>query len=360
MEGKQFRKAIKLYRHRKYSKVIQILEPQVFRFRESFTFFCLLGMSCLHVGDIGGAYSYLNRAHDLNDKDIDTLLGLAVVYLRKQDTQKALSTWFMVLDIDPNNKTAQKGLNFLKKYSESEDPQFLYENSGLQKIMPSFKFTRRSYIETVVVLLLVAAIAGGLFLTYNRLKSNNYIPSREGVEVLDLRGSVTADNKIDEKYRLTEKELKTLLREIKEDFNNFNDNRARYRINRILLSNADEKIKKQALVLAGYLQDTTFANIKTNFKYKDVLKEPLLYENCFVKWKGRVSNLSVSDEAITFDLLVGYENGKVLEGIVPVVLRFGVKIDTALPIEVLGKIVFKEDKLILEGTSIHQFVKDIK
>ncbi len=357
MEGKQFRKAIKLYRHRKYTKVIQILEPQVFRFRESFTFFYLLGMSCLHVGDIGGAYSYLNRAHDLNDRDVNTLLGLAVVYLRKQDTQKALSTWFMVLDIDPGNKTAQRGLNFLKKYSETEDPHFLYENTGLQKIMPSFKFARRSYLKTAVILLLIAGIAGGMFLTYSRLMTEKDVPSREGSDVLELKGNVSSDSKVDEKYRLTEKELKNLLKGIKESFNNFNDNNARYMINRILLSNADEKIKKQAIVLEGYLQDSTFANIKTDFKYRDVLKDPLLYENCFVRWKGRVSNLSVTEEAITFDLLVGYEDGKVLEGIVPVVLRFGVKIDTALPIEVLGKIVFKDNKLVLEGTSIHQFVK---
>ncbi len=358
MEGKQFRKAVKLYRHRKYTKVIQILEPQVFRFRESFTFFYLLGMSCLHVGDIGGAYSYLNRAHDLNEKEVNTLLGLAVVYLRKHDTQKALSTWFLVLDVDPGNKTAQRGLNFLKKYSETEDLHLLYDDPKLQKIMPSFKFIQHSFRKVLVFLIIAAVVGGALYVTYSKLLIKKEVSVRKGVEILELNASVKANSKVDEKYRLTEKELKKLLADIRDNFNHFEDNSARLKINKILLSNADIKIKNQVKLLRGYLEDPSFATLKTNYSYRDFLKEPLLYENCYVIWKGMVSNLVVTENSITFDLLVGYENGKILDGIVPVILDFGVKIDTALPVEVLGKITFKNSKLFLQGISIHQFVKD--
>ncbi len=358
MEGKQFRKAVKLYQHRKYTKVIQILEPQVFRFRESFTFFYLLGMSCLHVGDIGGAYSYLNRAHDLNEKDVNTLLGLAVVYLRKQDTQKALSTWFLVLDIDPGNKTAQRGLNFLKKFSENEDPHTLYDTGKLQKIMPSFKFVQHSVRNFLIVLVIASIVSGALYVTYSKLLVKKEVIVRKGVEILELNASVKDNSSVDEKYRLTEKELEKLLVGIRDNFNHFEDNSARLKINQILLSNADIKIKNQVKLLGGYLKEPSFATLKTNYSYQDFLKDPLLYENCYVIWKGRVSNLIVTEESITFDLLVGYESGKILDGIVPVILNFGVKIDTALPVEVLGKITFKDSKLFLQGVSIHQFVKD--
>lgn len=359
MEGKQFKKAIKLYRRKKYTGVIQILEPQVFRFRESFTFFHLLGMSCLHVGDIGGAFSYLNRAHDLNPKDINTLLGLAVVYLRKQDTQKALSTWFMVLDIDPNNKTAQKGLKFLKKYADTEDLQTLQDTSKLVRIMPSVKFKHFNLLSPLIgVIILTIFVSAGLYL-YRTGFLENKGPQREGIENFNISGRPDIDQ-VDAAYQLSEKDLKHLLIEIKDDFNHFNDNHARLLINKILLSNADEKVKKQMTVLKGYLKEPTFSTLNTDFSYREVLKEPLLYEDCFVNWRGSVSNLVITEDSISFDLLVGYENGKILEGIVPVILDFAVKVDPSLPVEVLGKIVFSDDKLYLKGISIHQFIKDIK
>ena len=90
MGGKDFSKAQKLYRTKKYSHVIRFLEPQVFRYRENFKFYHLLGMSCLRTGDFGGAFSYLRRGIDLNHGDIETLLGLAVIHLKRRETAEAI------------------------------------------------------------------------------------------------------------------------------------------------------------------------------------------------------------------------------------------------------------------------------
>ncbi len=353
MGGNQFRKAKKLYNHKKYSRVIQMLEPQVFRFRESFTFFYLLGMACLLTGDVGGAYSYLSRARDLNPEDINTLLGLAVIFLKKQDTQKALSTWFLVLDKDPKNKTAQRGLKLLRKYTDASDLVELIESGKIEKIIPTPSIAGRIVKKAMLMLLVCAGAAAIGFGIYTYAPFHSRLPQRKGVKVLNIQSFTVTDTQV--KYSFTKKELKNEILRIKKFFNNFDDNRAMREINRIILSNADLSIKKQVLVLKEYLHAPTFSTLKTAYTYQDVIKEPLLYKNCYVKWKGRVSNLIVTKKDISFDLLVGYEKEKVLEGIVPVTLYFPVKIDPALAIEVLGKIEIVDSKIHLTGISIHQF-----
>ncbi len=126
-------------------------------------------------------------------------------------------------------------------------------------------------------------------------------------------------------------------------------------INRVLLSNADSAVKKEVLLLKGYLKPPTFSTLTTSYSYAEVVKQPLLYESCYVRWKGRVSNLVTTKTYIGFDLLVGYEKGTILQGIVPVKLNFPVKIDPSLAIEVLGRIHISQKKILLTGVSIHQF-----
>ena len=79
MRSKTLKKATKLFKAGKYSKVLLLLESQVFRYRQSFDFFYLLGISCLRSSDYGGGYSYLQRAINIKPDDINTLAGLAVV-----------------------------------------------------------------------------------------------------------------------------------------------------------------------------------------------------------------------------------------------------------------------------------------
>ena len=62
---------------RKFKAVVGILEPQVFKFRSSFQYYYLLGVSCLYSADINGADSYLNRASQLKGDDVNCLLALA-------------------------------------------------------------------------------------------------------------------------------------------------------------------------------------------------------------------------------------------------------------------------------------------
>ncbi len=73
-----------------------------------------------------------------------------------------------------------------------------------------------------------------------------------------------------------------------------------------------------------------------------------------MSWRGKIANLKVGKSAITFDLLVGYDKEKELEGIVPVTLGFAADLANGGGIEVLGQIAYAAGKLGLNAISIHK------
>lgn len=331
-----------------------MLEPQVFRYRQNFNFFYYLGMSCLNTSDYGGGYSYLKRAIDIKPDDINTLAGLAIVHLKRQENSEALQHWFQILDLEPENRLARKGLEILKKYSRQEDLIEYIESGKIINLLPQ---TNR--VHPVIKVIFISFIAL-LLITVSSLSIYNYFIKQEirrpeiaSVE-LNRFGSVI-DDEVHSNYQFSDKEIRKLFETIRRFFDNYQDNLAMREINRLLLSNADNSTKEKVLLLASYITVPGFTTLKTNYTYQDFIKDPKLYENCYVNWKGRLSNLYISEEIISFDFLVGYDDEKVLEGIIPVILDFGARIDSSFPIEVLGKIVTTSDGIVIEAVSVHQY-----
>src|SRR6056297_2320936 len=121
MGGNDLKKAEKLFRRGKYTQVLQLLEAQIFRYRQVYQFYHILGMSCLHTGDYSGASSFLQRALSIRPGSVNTLLGLGVVHLKQQKTSEALKDWFEVIDQDPKNKYAKRGLSAVRKLSDPDE-----------------------------------------------------------------------------------------------------------------------------------------------------------------------------------------------------------------------------------------------
>ena len=130
MKTKGLKKADRLFASGRYSDVIHLLEPQVYMYREHPRFYYLLGMSCLQVGDFGGAYSYLSRSGQLAPDDVDSLLGLAAVHLRRNETQDALRLWLDVLDVDPRNPQARRGLAALRGAETQAEARSSFEKAA--------------------------------------------------------------------------------------------------------------------------------------------------------------------------------------------------------------------------------------
>jgi tetratricopeptide (TPR) repeat protein len=355
MNGKSLKKIIRLFRRKKYTEVIRHLEPQVYRYRESFKYYYLLGISCLYTGDYGGSYSYLKRGAQLNPDDTDTILGLAAIHLKRLEIEDSLRLWLSIIDIHPNNRKAKQGLVLLKKKGEDDYLNSFVESNKLYKLFPSPGIHIPFWIFAVILI-----VGAGAILFFNRDLLQNISFSRSQISRPGVEYVVTRDNEnIIEysgnfEYILTENEIYKSIEKIKKLFNNFDDNLAIVEINRILLSNASQSIKERLLMLLDYVAEPNFTNFKNNFLYIDVLKEPGIYNGCYVIWRGKITNLNITEEYITFDFLVGYEKEKVLEGIVPVYLEFAANMEPSFSFEILAQIQTTGDEITLRGISVHQ------
>ena len=356
MGGNDFTKAQKLFRKKKYSDVIRLLEPQVFKFRENFKFYHFLGLSCLHTGDTGGAYSYLRRGIDLNHGDIDTLLGLAVVHLKRHETAEAIRIWFQVIDKDPSNQYASRGLKIVQKIDDTIELTSLTEGGKLKKLIPVRRNILRSFKYLIIILFAIAVIMS-IPLLINRIQETRVVARPEINAVVIEDENFVLNYSGEFKFILTEKEIIETFDRAKQYFQEYKDNLALRELNRLFYSNSSNSVKEKAEVLKGYIKTPTFTTMKDSFTLTEVRLEPQLYNNCYVKWKGRASNIVITEDIIRFDFLVGSDI-KYIEGIIPAQMNFAAKLDHNNLIEVIAEIMIIDESIEIIIHAIHNLGPD--
>lgn len=356
MKG-DLKKAAKLYRRSKFTQVIRLLEPQIFRYRQNYDFFYLAGMSCLNTGDLGGASTYLQRGLGLKPNDSKANLGLAMVFLKRQDIQEAIRCYLEILDSDPGNKIAARSLALLQKNASPEQVHDLIESGRLERLLPDYRRRRAPVFITAASLLILAA-AVFLFFKYAGVVGDKQALRNPSVEMMSLDDiSAVVDFSGEYRYVLTEKEIEKTFSAVKDHFSRFRDNLCRKEINRLLGSNASLAVKEQARTIAGYIPVPNFTTITDPFDYDSVAADPFLHSDTYINWAGKLSNLVIGDDLITFDLLVGYEKNQLLLGIVPVELDFAVSLSDGDAVEVLGRIKLTDtEDFFLDAVSIHKIV----
>ncbi|WP_304241848.1 lipopolysaccharide assembly protein LapB [Gracilinema caldarium] len=361
------------YVHRgQYGKAIRLLEPEVVRYHDSHRFYYILAVSCLYAGDYGGAHTYFRRCRELKMQDPNTLLGLAVLHVRRGETDRAVELYLEVLDLEagrahPSKKAiglAKRGLTVIRKHGEKEALSAWLESGSLKKLFPPLPPVPRSLLSGIqitlgVISVFALTIALGIYTKvlpnpFSRLSKQ----MRPGLESLilnesELKAPVKTTGSF--RYVLTQDQVLKSYELAKRRFTEFRDEAAKVEINRILESNASDSIKTKANLLLSYTVIPGFNTLKDFYSYIEVQKDPYLYRNVVVRWKGMAANIQQSDRSVSFDLLVGYDLKTVLQGIVPVVLPFATTINQDAPIEVLGSVVIQgEGQLALRGIAIHQ------
>lgn len=357
VKNRDLKKAYQLILSGKYPQAIRFLEPKVPLFLEDEFFYFLLGISCLHTGDLGGSEFYFKRSLQVNNENITSRLFLAAVNLKKKDQANAARLWLNVLDLQPENKLARKGLNTLKKIkSPSELEQFI-NSRKFYSLTPSMKglhpFIRSIFLAALFLILLSSGI---FFLQpyFRPLKNDREQAVNLSLEnyigpLIDLNGNY--------KYSMTGDELKDFFESAVKDFHNYDDNSLQMRINKIQMSNASDELKSKIAILENLIVQPNFMTLKTNFSYREVAGDPLLYKNCYVLWTGRVTNLRYDEDKIRFDFLVGYEEEKILEGIVSVEIPFETAVNDSVPMEILGQIRYLNGRIILTAVSVRSLIK---
>jgi hypothetical protein len=357
MKTRGLRQAHKLFRAGKYPDVIRVLEPQIFLYREDAGFYYLLGLSCLLSGDPAGAYSYLSRSSHINAESIETLLALAATQVRRRRDDEALQLWLQVLEFDPRNRIARRGLAMLR---EADSPAVVHEateGDRIKRFLPTRRVVvpRGLWIASAAILLTVLVVLSSpRLIPLIRARDVAGADPRDGVELTRIDEDLGELTEFQGQFRyiLTESEIRDRFRLMGEYFNTFRDNMAMREINRILNSNAASELKQRAALLSNYIRPPTFITFRDNATFAEIAREPWLYDGSYVRWTGRISNLVESDDSIRFDLLVGYETERILEGVAPVELTFAVRLSPGMSVEVIGKVVAENRLQSIEGTSI--------
>ncbi|MDR1316242.1 MAG: hypothetical protein LBK13_05135 [Spirochaetales bacterium] len=354
-------RAARLYKERKFAQVIRILEPQIPAYRENVKYFYLLGMSCLYTGDYGTAITYFRRCIDLDYRQTNAQLGLAVVHLRRDETQESLRIWLEILEDDPKNRYARLGLETVRKISSTEDGgegiERLFQDRKDLALVPSPGFYAPGWLKrlTGILIALFLLIPVG-FIVWQRL-SEKPEPRRPDIAAIRIESD---DLIIDRENRaanmLSEQEVRVLFDKIKDLLDIYEDNLARREINRLLLSNAGGNIKNKVRTLLPFIRTPTFADFSGSFTYQDVMKDPLLYNGCFVRWKGRISNIIISDQRINLDFLAGYDDQKVLLGIVPAWMEFAANLEQSFAYEIIARVAVPSEQpgIALQILSLHE------
>jgi predicted house-cleaning noncanonical NTP pyrophosphatase (MazG superfamily) len=324
-------------------------------------------MSCLQQGDFGGASSYLRRAIDLRDDDVNTMLGIAAIYLKRGDTGNALKVWLDVIEIDPENTYARRGLNYLKKNNDPDDFTDISSIDRINKFLPQppksrKKFTAAAFLIPIflfiAIILIVPSFREVVFEYTGNISFLHFLNKTRRPEIpeiiLDSRKDFI-NLRSENTFTFTEKEVEKKLEGVLDYLHDYRDNLAMRDLNMILLSNASEYVKERARLLQDYVNPPELTKFKDNFDYSEVKEFPQLYDGCFILWKGKPANLEVTTERIAFDFLVGYHENNTLEGIVPVSFNFTIRIIPDQPIELLaGVMVDDTGNLSLQGLAVHR------
>lgn len=350
-------KAEKAFKYRQFSKVISLLEPMVIEYRESFRFYYLLGVSCMYQNDFGGAESYLKCARRIKINSAELMVAQGALFLRRGDFARAIEYYLEALEYEPNNRDAKKALKFIRLNSDKEKIQSLAFSGKLKKFFPS---TGLHPLIPVFACLVLVIFAGSLYFSFNykRILGLNGVRADLSAFVLSadekshpLETDLATSNY---RYILTSTEVANLYSESQTLFQQGKDNQVQVNLNKILNSNASTAIKYKANLLMEYLEEPSFEDFKNTFSYEDLKQDPYLYQNCWIILSGRISNVNITENYYFCDLLVGYEDMKKLEGIIPLEIKQPISIDSTQGIQVLGKVIIKNGKLALEVKSIYQ------
>ncbi|MCX7025792.1 MAG: hypothetical protein NT080_14430 [Spirochaetes bacterium] len=355
-------KAERLLARGRYEAVITTLEPLVLSYRDSYIYYYLLGSAFLRTGDVGGALDCLRRAEQLNFKHAGTQIALAAIHVRKGETEKAVRIYLEVLDREPSNATASHALKFLRAKSDQESIAKAVADGSIALIYPRHRRDIRAFALFAAIAAFIGAVsvfAGPGLLGVARSLTQPNRPGLASVQLTDEDRKNPVSSSGGFVYVLSEREAIEVFEKAKRLFSEYRDEAALVECNRIARSNASPAVKNKAAALRSFVRPPSFENMKDFFTYQDVKKDPRLYEDVAVSWRGLAANVLTTENGVIFDFLAGYENKKRLDGIVAAKTAFKFDLSVDRSIEILARVKpLTESSFELEAVSIHELQEE--
>jgi len=352
-------------RRRKFASAIKLMEGRSEIYDDNFEYNLLLGISCLYVGDIGSASNYFQRARKIRLTETRLLLGQAAIFLRRGDTDRALQYYMDVKENDPSNKTASDAMEFIRTHGDYDTICRYVDTGRIEAFYPPLGPNPQKIARFVIPCLAFLLGVGLVFLFFARNNRNPAVGQRKDLSELSL--SEDEKKYPQEKdlsgqsfrYILSDKEINQAYIDVMDYFQSRRDNKAQVEINRILNSNASVTIKSKVQTVMSYLETPTFDTLTDNPNYSAVEADPALYLDCYVIWGGKITNaILYPDNSYSCQLLVGYESGEQVLGIVTVKFDSLPQIQADQPVKILGRITTEDKKVILQGRAVYQSVND--
>jgi tetratricopeptide (TPR) repeat protein len=359
-------RAVRLARRGSYDAAIRTLEPEVTRYHDSFRYYYILGASCLRVGDFQGALTYFKLAREVRIRDPNALLGMAVLYLRRGETDRAVDFYLEVQELEPANRSARKALSIIRRYAGRNRIADWLESGELRRLYPPLPSIPPDPKRLLLSGLAFFGLAGIVFILLLRLHVIN-LPGSRGPRPL-VSGIVLEQDDRERpvetggvyRYILTRNQVLEYYDRGLTVFAEYRDEAARLYFNRIIESNASEGIKSKARLVLSNMEIPGFDTFKRqdNYSYSEVIKDPALYQGCHVIWQGMATNIQNSASRTSFDFLIGYDTRQSLEGITAVDFDRAVVVNPERPLEVLARILpastGRGQGIRLEGIAVHQ------
>ncbi|AEF81746.1 tetratricopeptide repeat protein [Leadbettera azotonutricia] len=333
-----------------YDGAIRILEPEVYRYYGSYTYNYLLGISYLYSRVYGMALTYLRLAREIKMREPSVLLGLAALYLNHGDTDRAVDLYLEVQELDEKNPIARKALKIIRRNPGPENMSTWIDSGKLHTLFPPLPKLQKNpgrIIAIAIGIVAVLGLSGGILAKTGVLpffEKQNQRRALEGIEL--AKEDQDAPMQVDGSYRyvLTRNQVLDNYNEARRLFTTYRDEAARVNLNRILESNGPEPIKNKARLLISFMETPGFDTMRKLppsdlFAYSVVIKEPAIYRDCHIIWRGMASNLSQEQTHTSFDFLVGYDTRHILDGIVRVDFDFAIPVNPERPVEILGRVI---------------------
>jgi hypothetical protein len=295
---------------------------------------------------------------------------MAVLYLRRGETDRAVDLYLEVQELESANRTARKALSIIRRYAGRNRIADWLESGELRKLYPPLPPVPPDPRRLLLPGLVFLGLAGVLFIVLLRLQVIN-LPGSRGPRPL-VSGIVLEQDDRERpvetggvyRYILTRSQVLEYYDQGLSRFTEYRDEAARLYFNRITESNASEGIKNKARLVLSNMEIPGFDSFKRqdNFSYAEVLKDPVLYQGCHVIWQGMAANIQTFANRTSFDFLIGYDTRQSLEGITAVDFDRAVPVSPENPLEVLARIVLSADSrgFRLEGIAVHQSVLPVQ
>nr|WP_318711026.1 hypothetical protein [uncultured Treponema sp.] len=347
---------------------IRFLENCEEEYEDVLDYYVTFGIAYLYSDIAGKASEMFRKARELSVTNITLLLGQAVVFLSRGEVNRAVQYYLEVLEMDPNNTTAKKALEFIRVDGEYESIVKMRETGELSKFYPPLGINPNAVRNVIVVGLCLGAICSFLVTVKPKVRKTpvlkNTIEQKFSLSEDELLNAVQLNAQEGEfPVTMTTKEIQMAFNDAKRYFVASRDNACQVELNRIVNSNASIHIKQKAQSVMDLLQEPGFDSLKDNYSYSQVAANPSNYLDCYAIWDGMITNsIFYEDGSWKCDLLVDYipsENKNFQVGLCHVVFDKAPEpsVDETKPVRFLGKITQNGKDIVLSGRAVYQQLK---